>query len=227
MCYENGKFRSQKERLGFQAQAVYPESPVNKMVKSLQWESGTIKCRKCLTKSIVVSFLQDFQGNTNQYTVAKNKIENPFQAVAVRIIPIAYDGRIALRIELYGCDMKWDLTWRINSFVFCYCGTPASVDTEWSCVKHFKSCSNFSSDGRRLETGLCNRVFSFLALCISTLHSGVQMNSNKQNAEGWNEREKERRNECILPIFLSLLETGDKIGGHLVPRLLWVKRRMP
>ncbi|KAL9963429.1 hypothetical protein ACROYT_G026939 [Oculina patagonica] len=46
-----------------------------------------------------------FQGNTNKDDVVKNKINNPFQADTVRIIPTAFSGRIALRIELYGCDI--------------------------------------------------------------------------------------------------------------------------
>ncbi|KAL9963454.1 hypothetical protein ACROYT_G026965 [Oculina patagonica] len=46
-----------------------------------------------------------FQGNTNKDDVVKNRIGNPFQADTVRIIPTAYHGRIALRVELYGCDV--------------------------------------------------------------------------------------------------------------------------
>ncbi|XP_078381344.1 coagulation factor V-like [Oculina patagonica] len=46
-----------------------------------------------------------FQGNTNKDDVATNEITNPFEADTVRIIPTAYSGRIALRIELYGCDI--------------------------------------------------------------------------------------------------------------------------
>ena len=49
---------------------------------------------------------QDFTGNNNQYAVVKNKISNPFDAIAVRIVPIEFSGRIALRVELYGCDIK-------------------------------------------------------------------------------------------------------------------------
>ncbi|XP_074633812.1 neuropilin-1a-like [Acropora palmata] len=47
-----------------------------------------------------------FTGNNNQYAVVKNKISNPFDAIAVRIVPIEFSGRIALRVELYGCDIK-------------------------------------------------------------------------------------------------------------------------
>lgn len=49
---------------------------------------------------------QNFKGNKNQYAVVTNKIANPFEAVAVRILPTDFYGRIALRIELYGCDIK-------------------------------------------------------------------------------------------------------------------------
>lgn len=58
---------------------------------------------------------QNFKGNKNQYAVVTNKIANPFEAVAVRILPTDFYGRIALRIELYGCDIKWSLAWIVNN----------------------------------------------------------------------------------------------------------------
>jgi len=46
-----------------------------------------------------------FPGNKNKDDEVRNKITNPFQADTVRIIPTAFSGRIALRIELYGCEV--------------------------------------------------------------------------------------------------------------------------
>jgi len=50
-------------------------------------------------------FVQRFSGNKNKDDEVKNKITNPFQADTVRIIPTDFSGRIALRIELYGCEV--------------------------------------------------------------------------------------------------------------------------
>ncbi|XP_020601598.1 EGF-like repeat and discoidin I-like domain-containing protein 3 isoform X1 [Orbicella faveolata] len=46
-----------------------------------------------------------FPGNKNKDGEVKNKITNPFQGDTVRIKPTAFSGRIALRIELYGCEV--------------------------------------------------------------------------------------------------------------------------
>ena len=64
-------------------------------------------CSKCLTLifHIPFSLIQIFQGNTNKDDVVKNKIGNPFQADTVRIVRTAFHGRIALRMEFYGCDV--------------------------------------------------------------------------------------------------------------------------
>ncbi len=54
---------------------------------------------------ISFSLIQIFQGNINKDDVVMNKINDPFQADTVRIIPKVWAGRIALRVELYGCDV--------------------------------------------------------------------------------------------------------------------------
>lgn len=59
-----------------------------------------------LQQSMENNKLVNFTGNKNQNAVVTNKIANPFEATAVRIIPTTFYGRIALRIELYGCDIK-------------------------------------------------------------------------------------------------------------------------
>lgn len=35
----------------------------------------------------------------------KKKINNPFEADSVRLTSLDYSGKVALRIELYGCDV--------------------------------------------------------------------------------------------------------------------------
>ncbi|KAM7444352.1 hypothetical protein ABFA07_007022 [Porites harrisoni] len=47
----------------------------------------------------------DFTGNVDREAVVTNQFENPFETIALRIMPTVWNGRIALRIELYGCDI--------------------------------------------------------------------------------------------------------------------------
>ncbi|KAJ7392555.1 hypothetical protein OS493_010201 [Desmophyllum pertusum] len=46
-----------------------------------------------------------FQGNTNADGHVKNRISNPFRCVALRILPITWVERAAMRTEVYGCDV--------------------------------------------------------------------------------------------------------------------------
>ncbi|XP_048588810.1 lactadherin [Nematostella vectensis] len=44
-----------------------------------------------------------FQGNRDMSSVAYNKFLRPFKATTIRLLPRLWSGRIALRVELYGC----------------------------------------------------------------------------------------------------------------------------
>lgn len=59
--------------------------------------------------SISVCSKQVFQGNTNADGHVKNRISNPFHCVALRILPITWVERAAMRTEVYGCDVhSWE-----------------------------------------------------------------------------------------------------------------------
>ena len=47
--------------------------------------------------------MQVFPGNTDRYTVVYNKIDPPIMARYLRLLPEAYQSRIAMRLEFYGC----------------------------------------------------------------------------------------------------------------------------
>ena len=46
---------------------------------------------------------QAFYGNADRNTVVKQELEPPIVARFLRIYPVKYNGRPALRLELYGC----------------------------------------------------------------------------------------------------------------------------
>ncbi|KAK3698553.1 hypothetical protein QZH41_014476, partial [Actinostola sp. cb2023] len=46
-----------------------------------------------------------FTGNSDGNSIVKNTFTSPIVTDTIKLIPIAWNGRIALRIELYGCDM--------------------------------------------------------------------------------------------------------------------------
>ena len=50
--------------------------------------------------------LQIFEGNQNTNGVVKNTLGHPFTAKYVRIRPENWSGKIALRVELYGCTVE-------------------------------------------------------------------------------------------------------------------------
>lgn len=50
-----------------------------------------------------LSFCQVFAGNTDRYTVVTHDLENPIITKFIRILPITWQSRIALRAEFYGC----------------------------------------------------------------------------------------------------------------------------
>ncbi|XP_031557280.1 retinoschisin-like [Actinia tenebrosa] len=50
--------------------------------------------------------LKIFMGNTDFTGIVKNSFTKPFIADIIKIKPLEYDGRIALRIELYGCSVN-------------------------------------------------------------------------------------------------------------------------
>lgn len=61
--------------------------------------------RHCLainSFNFLLSFLQTFSGNTDSATVVKHEV-NTFAARYVRFRPQAWNGRIALRVEIFGC----------------------------------------------------------------------------------------------------------------------------
>ncbi|EDO48832.1 predicted protein, partial [Nematostella vectensis] len=45
-----------------------------------------------------------FIGNTNQMSVARQTFKMPITTHAIRVLPVAYHGRAAMRLELYGCQ---------------------------------------------------------------------------------------------------------------------------
>lgn len=46
-----------------------------------------------------------FPGNNNANGYVKNLISKPFRCIALRIRPIGWEQRPAMRTELYGCDV--------------------------------------------------------------------------------------------------------------------------
>ena len=51
------------------------------------------------------SRMQIFDGNTNSYDIVESLFAEPVLAIKVRIVPLEWNGFIALRFELLGC--KW------------------------------------------------------------------------------------------------------------------------
>lgn len=59
-------------------------------------------CNNCICYSS--PYLQLFQGNIDNNSHKKNLFEPPFYARFVRVLPWEWHERIALRMELLGCD---------------------------------------------------------------------------------------------------------------------------
>lgn len=55
--------------------------------------------------SCMLFFLQAFPGNTNSDGVVRHDLQHPVVARYVRVVPLDWhgEGRIGLRIEVYGC----------------------------------------------------------------------------------------------------------------------------
>ena len=46
---------------------------------------------------------QEFEGNTDQYMVVSHLLKKPIVTRYIRIIPVSWQGAIALRTDFYGC----------------------------------------------------------------------------------------------------------------------------
>ena len=53
--------------------------------------------------SLFHCLLQVFTGNDDSDTVVYNALSPPVTTMFVRVLPIAWNSRISMRIELYGC----------------------------------------------------------------------------------------------------------------------------
>ncbi|XP_048586589.1 uncharacterized protein LOC125568394 [Nematostella vectensis] len=67
------------------------ESPFSHMVLRFVKEYGTDQPKV-------------FIGNTNQMSVARQTFKMPITTHTIRVLPVAYHGRAAMRLELYGCQ---------------------------------------------------------------------------------------------------------------------------
>lgn len=58
-----------------------------------------------LYKVLTFSLPQTFSGNWNSERAVRHELQHPFVARYVRFIPLDWseEGRIGLRVELYGC----------------------------------------------------------------------------------------------------------------------------
>ena len=73
--------------------------------------------------SLFHCLLQVFTGNDDSDTVVYNALSPPVTTMFVRVLPIAWNSRISMRIELYGCPgnlsmLKRSGVVRVVMFVF-------------------------------------------------------------------------------------------------------------
>ncbi|KAL9955596.1 hypothetical protein ACROYT_G036938 [Oculina patagonica] len=52
---------------------------------------------------------KEFNGNTDQYKVVSHLVKNPIITRYIRIIPVSWQGAIALRADFYGCKSGFDI----------------------------------------------------------------------------------------------------------------------
>ena len=61
------------------------------------------KCAEQLLMFCPLRPLRPFTGNTDKNRVVTHDLRPPFMAKYIRFRPVAWEFRIAMRVELYGC----------------------------------------------------------------------------------------------------------------------------
>ena len=54
--------------------------------------------------SVTVLLFQEFSGNSDEDSVVYHQLNPPIRARYIRFRPIAWNGHISMRVELYGCQ---------------------------------------------------------------------------------------------------------------------------
>ena len=68
--------------------------------------------------SLFHCLLQVFTGNDDSDTVVYNALSPPVTTMFVRVLPIAWNSRISMRIELYGCPGNLSNLRRNGFYIF-------------------------------------------------------------------------------------------------------------
>ena len=88
--------------------------------------------------SLFHCLLQVFTGNDDSDTVVYNALSPPVTTMFVRVLPIAWNSRISMRIELYGCPGNLSklrrsgcYKWAISTYLIL---KRFLLSSGWSCV---------------------------------------------------------------------------------------------
>ena len=90
--------------------------------------------------SLFHCLLQVFTGNDDSDTVVYNALSPPVTTMFVRVLPITWNSRISMRIELYGCPGNLSKLRRSSCYKFAISTYlilkrfPLSSASRWSCL---------------------------------------------------------------------------------------------